>query len=107
MQEQLIYSLSRGDNLDYIQKYVLEKEKGTKVIQKDISNEMFHLFFGIMELGKEVRNALKNDTYLDTELKIADIFLILIALCNNLNINLFDALIKKEQFLNGKMAKWF
>ena len=103
MQGQLLDVLKRSENLDGIQKYVLEKESVDKTITKDLSNEMFRLFFDVIELGKEVRNALKNDTYLDTELKIADIFLILIALCNNLNINLFDALIKKEQFLNGKL----
>lgn len=107
MQEQLLYSIPRNENLDGIQKYVLESSTTSKNISKEISDEMFHLFFEVIELGKEIRISLKNDTYLDTELKIADIFLALVAICNNLNINLYDALTKKEAYLNGKIAKWF
>ena len=90
MQGQLLDVLKRSENLDGIQKYVLEKESVDKTITKDLSNEMFRLFFDVIELGKEVRISLKNDTYLDTELKLADIFLVLVAICNNLNINLED-----------------
>ncbi len=104
-QEQILFTLSREDSLDCIQKYL---EKNSEALnKKDISNEMFSLFFLVIELGKEIRISLKEKTYLDTELKIADIFLILISICNHLNINLFDALTKKEQILNGKVAKWF
>ena len=104
MQEQVYYSLSK-ENLEGIQKYVEEHSKADA--QKNLSNEMFQLFFGVIELGKEVRMTLKNKQTLDTELKIADLFLSLVAISNNLNINLFDALTKKEQYLNGKVAKWF
>ena len=104
MQEQVYYSLSK-ESLEGIQKYVEEHSK--EDVQKNLSNEMFQLFFGVMELGKEVRMTLKNNQTLDTELKIADLFLSLVAISNNLNINLFDALTKKEQYLNGKVAKWF
>ena len=72
MQEQVYYSLSK-ENLEGIQKYVLEHSK--EDVQKNLSNEMFQLFFGVMELGKEVRLTLKNNQTLDTELKIADLFL--------------------------------
>ena len=104
MQEQVYYSLSK-ENLEGIQKYVEEHSK--EKVEKNLSNEMFQLFFGVIELGKEVRMTLKNNQTLDTELKIADLFLSLVAISNNLNINLFDALTKKEQYLNGKVAKWF
>ena len=104
MQEQVYYSLSK-ESLEGIQKYVEEHSK--EKVEKNLSNEMFQLFFGVMELGKEVRLTLKNKQPLDTELKIADLFLSLVAISNNLNINLFDTLTKKEQYLNGKVAKWF
>ena len=104
MQEQVYYSLSK-ESLEGIQKNIEEHSK--EDVQKNLSNEMFQLFFGVMELGKEVRLTLKNRQTLDTELKIADLFLSLVAISNNLNINLFDALTKKEQYLNGKVAKWF
>lgn len=104
MQEQVYYSLSK-ESLEGIQKYVEEHSK--EEVEKNLSNEMFQLFFGVIELGKEVRLTLKNKQTLDTELKIADLFLSLVAISNNLNINLCDALTKKEQYLNGKVAKWF
>ncbi len=105
--ESLLFSISREDSLDLIQKYVEENVKINAFDKKDISNEMFRLFFNVIELGKEVRKSLKEDEYQNTELKIADIFLVLISICNSLNINLFDALQEKEQVLNGKIAKWF
>lgn len=104
MPEQVYYSLSK-ESLEGIQKNIEEHSK--EDVQKNLSNEMFQLFFGVMELGKEVRLTLKNKQTLDIELKIADLFLSLVAISNNLNINLFDALTKKEQYLNGKVAKWF
>ena len=105
--EQLLFSLSREDSLDLIQKYVEENVCVDTFDKKDISSEMFRLFFNVIELGKEVRLSLKDQDYQNTELKIADIFLVLISICNILNINLFDALQEKEKVLNGKVAKWF
>ena len=105
--EQLLFSLSREDSLDLIQKYVEENVCVDTFDKKDISSEMFRLFFNVIELGKEVRFSLKDQDYQNTELKIADIFLVLISICNSLNINLFDALQEKEKVLNGKVAKWF
>lgn len=105
--ESLLLSISREDSLDLIQKYVEENVNVDTFDKKDISSEMFRLFFNVIELGKEVRASLKDQDYQNTELKIADIFLVLISICNNLNINLFDALQEKEKVLNGKVAKWF
>lgn len=100
-QKEMIKQLSRNDSLDLIQKYVEEK-----INKKDISNEMFRLFFLVIELGKEVRLSLKNENYKNSENKIADIFLVLIAICNHLHINLFDALTKEEMILKGELATW-
>ncbi len=105
--EQVLFSISREDSLDLIQKYVEENVVVDTFDKKDISSEMFRLFFNVIELGKEVRTSLKDQDYQNTELKLADIFLVLISICNSLHINLFDALQEKEQVLNGKVAKWF
>lgn len=105
--ERILFSISREDSLDLIQKYVEENVNVDTFDKKDISSEMFRLFFNVIELGKEVRFSLKDQDYQNTKLKIADIFLVLISICNSLNINLFDALQEKEQVLNGKVAKWF
>lgn len=104
--ESLLFSISREDSLDFIQKYVEENVNVDTFDKKDISSEMFRLFFNVIELGKEVRASLKDQDYQKTELKIADIFLVLISICNSLNINLFDALEERENILNGKVAKW-
>ena len=104
---EFLFSLSREDGLDLIQKYVEENVNVDTFDKKNISSEMFRLFFNVIELGKEVRSSLKDQDFQNTELKIADIFLVLISICNSLNINLFDALTEKEKVLNGKVAKWF
>ncbi len=103
----LIFSISREDNLDLIQKYVQEKDCLDATIKKDVSSEMFRLFFSIIELGRDVRLSLKDGDFQNTKLKIADIFLELISVCNYLNINLYDTLTYKEKVLNEKIAKWF
>ena len=105
--DQILFSLNREDSLDLIQKYVLENVVVDTFNKKDISSEMFRLFFNVIELGKEIRSSLKEQDYQNTELKLADILLVLISICNSLNINLFDALEEREQVLNGKVAKWF
>ncbi len=105
--EKQFLSITREDSLDLIQKYVEEHIELDTFDKKDISSEMFRLFFNVIELGKEIRSSLKDQDYQNTELKIADIFLVLISICNNLNINLFSALQEKENVLNGKVAKWF
>lgn len=105
--KQILFSISREDSLDLIQKYVEENVSIDTFDKKDLSSEMFRLFFNVIELGKEVRSSLKDEDYQNTELKIADIFLVLISICNSLHINLFDALQEKENVLNGKVAKWF
>ena len=91
MEKELISNLIKEDSLDLIQNYVK-----VKINRKDVSNEMFNLFFSVIELGKEVKITLKNPTYKNSEYKIVDIFITLIAICNSLNINLFDALNEKE-----------
>ena len=106
MKEDLLKNLNRDDSLDLIQKYVLEKINVDTFDKKDVSSEMFRLFFNVVELGKEVRITLKSDDLKNTESKIADIFLVLISICNSLNINLFDALIEKENVLKNPVAKW-
>ncbi len=102
----LLEKLSREDSLDKIQNYVEEKINIDTFNKKDINSEMFRLFFNVIELGKEVRISLKEENFKNSASKIADIFLVLISICNSLNINLFDAITEKEMVLNGTLAKW-
>ena len=102
----LLEKLSREDSFDKIQNYVEEKINIDTFNKKDINSEMFRLFFNVIELGKEVRISLKEENFKNSASKIADIFLVLISICNSLNINLFDAITEKEMVLNGTLAKW-
>ena len=99
MKEKLLKSLSREDSLDIIQKYVLEKIEMVNFDKNNISSEMFRLFFNVIELGKEIRLSIKEEATKNSESKIADIFLVLVSICNSLNINLFDALLEYEKNL--------
>lgn len=103
--ERILLELSRNDNLDLIQKQVLEQIK--KDSTSNISSEMFKLFFSVIELSRDIRLSLKDQDFQNTKLKLADIFLVLISVCNHLNINLFDCLTYKEDVLKGNVAKWF
>ncbi len=99
MKESLKQNLSRDDSLDLIQSYVEQNIQLSNLNKQNISEEMFHLFFNVIELGKEIRTSIKEENTKNSESKIADIFLVLISLCNNMNINLFDAIIAKDQNL--------
>lgn len=104
MKEEILNCLSREDSLDLIQKYVEEKINVDTFNKEDVSSEMFRLFFNVIELGKEIRISLQEDNVKNSESKIADIFLVLISICNSLNINLFDAILEKEKSLQTKLA---
>ena len=39
----------------------------------------------------------KIENYTDIEEEIADVFIVLVSICNRLNINLYDAIKKKEE----------
>lgn len=104
MKEKLLNCLSREDSLDLIQRYVEEKIEVDSFNKDDVSSEMFRLFFNVVELGKEVRISLKENDIKNSESKIADIFLVLVSICNSLNINLFDAILEKEKMLQTKIA---
>lgn len=104
MKENLLSCLSREDSLDLIQRYVEEKIEIDTFNKEDVSSEMFRLFFNVVELGKEVRISLKENDIKNSESKIADIFLVLVSICNSLNINLFDAILEKERTLQAKIV---
>lgn len=99
MKNVLIKNLQREDSLDLIQKYVLKNIQVTDFDKNDVASEMFRLFFNVIELGKEIRLSLAYQDNVTAKTKIADIFLVLVSICNSLNINLFDALLEKENEL--------
>lgn len=104
MKEKLLNCLSREDSLDLIQRYVEEKIQVNTFNKEDVSSEMFRLFFNVVELGKEIRISLKENNTKNSEQKIADIFLVLVSICNSLNINLFDAILEKEKTVKAELV---
>lgn len=98
--EYLLKTLSREDSLDLIQAYVEKQLPSGAYKKNDISSEMFYLFFNVIELGKELRLSLQEKNMKNSEAKIADIFLVLVSICNSMQINLFDALVEKEEKLH-------
>ncbi len=96
MKEQLIKNITKENSLDLIQEYV---EKNMSAESKDVSGEMFQLFFKVIELGKEIRISLKSNNSENSESKIVDIFLALISICNSMQINLSNALLDKKVIL--------
>ena len=57
------------------------------------------------ELAKAIRKTIPEasvdyeriENYTDIEEEVADVFIVLVSICNRLNINLYDAIIKKEE----------
>ncbi len=93
--DQVLQYLSREDSLDKIQKYVENHVNVDTFEKQNVSSEMFRLFFNVIELGKEIRISIKDSDTKNSETKIADIFLVLVSICNSLQINLFDVIENK------------
>lgn len=100
MQDNVLEYLKRDDSLDLIQKYVFEQLDIENFQKNNVSSEMFFLFSSVLDLGKKVREALKKENNEELENKIAEIFLVLVSLCNSLSINLFDALKGQDKILS-------
>lgn len=73
--------------------------------QQPVEQELLLLTEEIGELAKAIRKdkttmAIDNQkikNYDSIESEIADVFIVLTSICNTLNINLYDAIIEKEQ----------
>lgn len=97
MNSSILDIIEKENSLDLIQNYVKDKMETKSFKKGDVSSEMFHLFFNVVELGREVRISLKEENNTNSKTKIVDIFLVLISICNSMNINLFEALINQEK----------
>lgn len=74
--------------------------------RKNVSNLMFKMFSQTLELSRLLRLSLKDNDFQNTRLKTRDIFLTLISLCNNLDIDLLNTLITQKEISNENIAKW-
>lgn len=104
-QQQLLSQLKRTDSLDTIQNYIKQVITMRGFGQQPVEQELLLLTEEIGELAKAIRKdktnmAIDNQkikNYDSIESEIADVFIVLTSICNTLNINLYDAIIEKEQ----------
>lgn len=104
-QKELLFQLKRTDSLDTIQNYIRQVINIRGFGQQPIEQELLLLTEEIGELNKAIRKDKTNMAIDNKKIKnygsikeeIADIFIVLTSICNTLNINLYDAIIEKEQ----------
>ena len=104
-QNQLYELLNENNSLnetpDYIRKIIII----TGFSEQRVQDKMLLLLEETGELAKAIRKTLpeasidyeKIENYTDIEEEIADVFIVLVSICNRLNINLYNALKKKEE----------
>ena len=104
-QNELYESLNENNSLNKIQDYIKEIIKIRGFSEQRVQDKMLLLLEETSELAKAIRKTLpeasidydKIENYTDIEEEIADVFIVLVSICNRLNINLYDAMKKKEE----------
>ena len=104
-QNELYESLNENNSLNKIQDYIKEIIKIRGFSEQRVQDKMLLLLEETGELAKAIRKTLpeasidydKIENYTDIEEEIADVFIVLVSICNRLNINLYDAMKKKEE----------
>lgn len=103
-QKVLLDLLNREDSLNTIQNYIKQVIAMRGFEKQPIEHVLLLLTEEVGELAKAVRKEKahmkidmeKIQNYTPIENEIADVFIVLISLCNTLNIDLYDAMIEKE-----------
>ena len=88
-----------------IQNYIKEVIKIRGFSEQKVQDKMLLLLEETGELAKAIRKTIPEasvdyeriENYTDIEEEVADVFIVLVSICNRLNINLYDAIIKKEE----------
>lgn len=104
-QNKLYEFLNENNSLNEIQDYIREIITIRGFSEQRVQDKMLLLLEEAGELAKAIRKTLpeasidydKIDNYTDIEEEIADVFIVLVSICNRLNINLYDAIKKKEE----------
>ena len=97
--------LNEKNTLNEIQNYIKEVIKIRGFSEQKVQDKMLLLLEETGELAKAIRKTIpeasvdyeKIENYTDIEEEVADVFIVLVSICNRLNINLYDAIIKKEE----------
>lgn len=103
-QEGLLANISKTSTLNELQDYIRSVIRIRGFENEEIEKKMLLLLEETGELAKAIRKDYtdmgiddkKLNHYTNIENEVADVFIVLICICNKLNINLFDAVYKKE-----------
>jgi NTP pyrophosphatase (non-canonical NTP hydrolase) len=104
-QKELLRDLKRDANLDDVQTYIKNVNKERPFGDEPIEQSLLILMEEVGELAKAVRKDKTNipvdreklHNYDSVEHEVADVFVVLLSICNRLDINLFDAFVDKEK----------
>lgn len=104
-QKMLFESLNENVTLNEMQAYIKNIISIRGFSEQKVQDTMLLLFEETGELAKAIRKTIPNfaidykkvENYTDIEEEIADVFIVLTSICNKLNINLYDAIKKKEE----------
>lgn len=104
-QNELYELLNENNSLNEIQDYIREIITIRGFSNQRVQDKMLLLLEETGELAKAIRKTLpeasidydKIKNYTSIEEEIADVFIVLVSICNRLNINLYDAIKKKEE----------
>ena len=104
-QSELYELLNEKNTLNEIQNYIKEVIKIRGFSEQKVQDKMLLLLEETGELAKAIRKKIPEasvdyeriENYTDIEEEVADVFIVLVSICNRLNINLNDAIIKKEE----------
>ena len=104
-QNQLYELLNENNSLNEIQDYIRKIITIRGFSEQRVQDKMLLLLEETGELAKAIRKTLpeasidyeKIENYTDIEEEIADVFIVLVSICNRLNINLYNALKKKAE----------
>ena len=105
IQQELLKKLSNESSINEIQSYI-KKVMEIRGFNKEKSSEKILLLIEeVGELAKAIRknenklgiDKTKEYNYSSIESEIADVFIVLLSICDVLNINLFRAFLEKEK----------
>ncbi len=111
-QKELLELLNRQSTVDDVQEYIRKVITLRGFANQRVQDKMLLLLEETGELAKAIRKTLpeasidynKIENYTNIEEEIADVFIVLTSICNELNINLYDAIINKEK--NNVEREW-
>lgn len=104
-QKELLDLLNKRKNMDEIQEYIKKVIEFRGFANQRVQDKMLLLIEETGELAKAIRKKLpdasidysKIENYTDVEEEIADVFIVLVSICNKLSINLYEAFQSKEE----------